>query len=180
MARLTVDDLVHIREIEFLKSRYCRAIDNKEWHLLPEFFVPDARFEGFGGGVITAVSKFVERITKLLEGSITVHHLHHHEIKIVGPTEARGVWALMDYNEWPVAGVLRDAPEATGFCGYGFYEECYRNEEGQWRIEFMRLTRLRVDPLIRGQERINPFERCGLVLPRPGWLEEKAGDDQAP
>lgn len=173
MTQLTADDLVQIKEIEFLKSGYCRAIDNKQWDRLPEFFTSDAQFEGFGGGVITAVPKFVERISRLLDGSVTVHHLHHYEIRIVGAGKAKGVWSMVDYNEWPKPGVLRDVPEATGFCGYGFYEERYSQEAGGWRIGFMRLTRIRFDPVIRNaSDRINPFESRGLIAPSPGWLDE--------
>lgn len=170
MAKWTVEELADIKEIEFLKSRYCRMIDSKQWDGLPELFSSGASFEGFGGGIITSVAEFIARIAKLLDGSVTVHHLHHHEIKIVSATEAAGVWAMMDYNEWPTPGVLRHVPEATGFCGYGFYEELYRLVDGSWRIEFMRLARIRLDPLIRGEhERIDPFERRGLISPSPDW-----------
>lgn len=175
MTGLTGDDLVQIKEIEFLKSRYCRAIDNKGWDRLPEMFVPEARFEGFGKGTITPTSDFVTHIAKLLEGAVTVHHLQHHEIRIVGPSEARGVWCMEDYNEWPSPGVLRHVPAATGFRGYGFYEERYRQVEGRWRIEFMRLTRIRFDPVIRSAgDGINPFERRGLISPSFDWLDEPA------
>lgn len=173
MTRVTVNDLVHITEIEFLKSRYCRAIDNKEWDRLPELFTSDASFEGFGGGVITAVPEFVDRIVRLLNGSVTVHQLHHHEIKIIGADSASGVWSMTDYNEWPAAGKFRDVPEAIGFCGYGFYEERYCRDEGGWQIERMRLTRIRFDYLVRSKrDRINPFDRRGLISPSPDWLDE--------
>ncbi len=175
MTRLTGDDLAHIKEIEFLKSRYCRAIDNKEWDRLPDMFVADARFEGFGKGTITPTSDFVTHIAKLLEGAVTVHHLQHHEIRIVGASEARGVWSMEDYNEWPAAGVLRNVPSATGFRGYGYYEELYRRVEGRWRIASMRLTRIRFDPVIRNAaDCINPFERRGLISPSFDWVDESA------
>lgn len=181
MAKLTFEALADIKEIEFLKSGYCRMIDNKQWARLPELFSSEASFEGFGGGIITSVPQFIERIAKLLDGSVTVHHLHHHEIKIVGATEANGVWAMMDYNEWPTPGVLRHVPEATGFWGYGFYEERYRLVDGSWRIEFMRLARIRLDPLVRGgHERIDPFERKGLIPPSPNWLEVVAASTSTP
>lgn len=173
MAHLSGDDLVHIKEIEFLKSRYCRAIDNKEWDRLPDMFVPDASFEGFGRGIISPTSDFVTHIAKLLDGAVTVHHLQHHEIRIVGSAEARGVWSMVDYNEWPGAGVLRHIPTAVGFRGYGFYEERYRRIEGLWRIEYMRLSRIRLDPVIRTEgDCINAFERRGLISPSPDWLDE--------
>jgi len=173
MTRMNADDLVHIVEIEFLKSRYCRAIDNKEWDRLPGLFASNASFEGFGGGVISAVPEFVKRIVRLLDGSVTVHQLHHHEIKIVGPDKAKGVWSMTDYNEWPAPGKFRDVPEAIGFCGYGFYEERYCRDAEGWRIEFMRLTRIRFDYLIRSEkDRINPFDRRSLISPSPDWVDE--------
>jgi hypothetical protein len=175
MTKFTIEALADIKEIEFLKSRYCRMIDSKQWEGLPDLFSSEASFEGFGGGLITSAPQFIARIAKLLGGSVTVHHLHHHEIRIVSATEATGVWAMMDYNEWPTPGVLRHVPEATGFCGYGFYEERYRLIDGSWRIEFMRLARLRLDPLVRGgHERIDLFETKGLISPSANWLESSS------
>jgi hypothetical protein len=175
MKGLSVEDLLHIKEIEFLKSRYCRAIDNKEWDLLPQLFLENARFEGFGGIPSDAtVSEFFARISKTLERAITVHHLHHHEISILEETRARGVWAMMDFNEWPEPGVaLRSVPEAIGYCGYGFYEESYRRRDGIWRIEFMRLARIRRDPVFRDGRagKPDPFARRGFISPRPDWLD---------
>lgn len=178
MSSLTPEAPVHIKEIEFLKSRYCRAIDNKEWDLLPTLFVNEARFEGFGGiSKDATVAEFVALIAQGLEGSITVHHLHHHEIDTVDADHARAVWAMMDYNEWPNSGsALRSFPEATGYCGYGFYEETYKRYDSSWRIEFMRLVRIRRDPLLRGtrDNRFNPFERRGSLAPSPDWLNGPA------
>ena len=172
----TIENLLHIKEIEFLKSRYCRAIDNKEWDLLPTLFADDARFEGFSGITnSTTASEFAILIGRALEGTITVHHLHQHEIRIVDTNRARGIWAMMDYNEWPTAGAaLRRFPEATGYCGYGFYEETYRRCDTAWRIDFMRLVRIRRDPLIGGVRdyRFNPFERKDHSQPSRDWLNE--------
>lgn len=147
MDYLNLDALCHIKQIEFLKARYCRAIDEKRWNDLPEMFTSNASFQGFGGGIISSASAFVEHISRLLEGSVTVHHLHQHEIAFVGGAEATGVWSMMDYNEWSASGVLRKIPSAKGFRGYGSYEDRYLLVDGVWHIESMRLKRIRVDPI---------------------------------
>jgi SnoaL-like domain len=90
------------------------------------------------------------------------------EIVLTGPTSARGIWAMEDYVEWPEGSEVKEAPEAKGFRGYGHYEEEYRNEGGHWRIAFLRLTRLRIDPVPRE----NPAPRMGACQATPGWLEQ--------
>jgi hypothetical protein len=49
---------------------------------------------------------------------------------------------MCDYVEYPWEG------ERRGFKGYGFYHEEYRKEEGFWKISFLRMQRLRMDPLV--------------------------------
>jgi hypothetical protein len=81
------------------------------------------------------------------EGRVrSVHHGLMPELTIESPTQARGVWVLADYLEWPPdpeTGVRR------GLRGYGLYDETYRKVDGVWKIATRRLDYLRVDPLPR-------------------------------
>ena len=95
------------------------------------------------------------------------------EIVFLTSDSARAVWAMMDYCEWPTPIALPDAPKARGFSGYGYYEEEYRRIDGKWKIQFVRLTRQRVDPLVDGP---NPARAGSLALssewtaPSRNWL----------
>jgi hypothetical protein len=73
------------------------------------------------------------------------------EIAFTGPDSARVIWAMHDLVELPEGfggfGHYEAAERSRGFAGYGHYEEEYRRVGAEWKISFMRLTRLRVDAL---------------------------------
>jgi hypothetical protein len=165
--------VLDIQAITQLKSRYCRCVDLRQWDTMRTLFTPDARFEGFAATPQGAdVEAFVEGVARRLDGAISVHHVHQPDIVFTGPDAARGVWAMMDYNEWPQPIGMPGAPDAPGFCGYGFYEEAYSRRPDGWKIHFMRLTRLRVDPLERPGASPIPAQRAntGWLRPSPAWL----------
>lgn len=139
---------IDLEEIRALKARYCRAIDTKQWAQLRALFSDDARVEGFGSAPDGAdADTFVAGVSTRLRDAISVHHCHMPEIVFLDDHRARGVWAMQDHLEWPAPIALKEAPLAHGFVGYGHYEEEYRRVDGRWRTQFMRLTRLRIDPL---------------------------------
>ena len=144
-----------------LKARYCRFIDTKRWAELEALFTPDARFEGLGSAPDGAArSTFVNGIAARFQHATSVHHCHMPEIILIAPGVARGIWAMTDYVQWPDGMPAAEVPGHCGFHGYGHYEEEYRKADGQWRISFLRLTRLRFDALPTGH-----------APPRPGRLQ---------
>lgn len=152
-----------------LKARYCRYIDTKQWVGLRGLFSAGARFEGFGSAPDGAdADAFVAGVSARLSEAVSVHHCHMPEIVFAGPDRARGVWAMQDHLEWPQAIQLKEAPEARGFVGYGHYEEAYVREDGSWKMDFLRLTRLRFDPLPTGGAFPNS---AALRRASPDWLE---------
>lgn len=161
-----------ILRIHALKARYCRLIDTKAWARLPEVFSRDCRYDGMGWTVPPGAGPefFVERIAIRHARTISVHHCHTAEIRFDSPTQARGVWAMEDFVEWQVA---EDIPPewvsagCKGFRGYGHYEERYRLEDGEWRISFLRLTRLRID----GVPVESPKARAGQLQASREWLD---------
>ena len=143
-----VDKFEALEDIRALKAKYCRYIDTKQWERLRALFSADARFEGFGSAPDGAdADVFVQGVSARLQEAVSVHHCHTPEIVFFGPDRARGVWAMQDFLEWPQAIRLKEAPEARGFVGFGHYEEEYVREGDGWKMRFVRLTRLRVDPL---------------------------------
>jgi len=166
-----VDDACRALDLDAvhqLKARYCRFIDTKQWDRLASVFTPDARFEGLGSAPTGAtVEMFVNGISTRLARVISIHHCHMPEINFLGPDRARGIWAMMDYLEWPEGeGGPKEAEGYRGFTAYGHYEEEYRRTPDGWRIAFLRLTRLRIDPLSHPAP---PNPR--VLLPHsPDWL----------
>ena len=155
--------LLAFEHIAQLKARYCRYIDTKQWEALRGLFTAATRFEGFGSAPSGAdADTFVAGIRNRLGPVTSIHHCHMPEIAFTGPDSARGIWAMMDYLQWPA-----EVPKETGFFGYGHYEEEYVRTPDGWRFGFLRLTRLRMDPLPPGHVRSLP----GLLAHRPDWLE---------
>lgn len=166
--------------IERLKARYCRYVDLKRWDRLVTLFTPDAEFDGFYRALQdSSPADFVRGIAQRLEDAITVHHCHMPDIEFESETSARGVWAMTDFNEWPRPTRFDALQDVYGIVGYGFYEEKYRFENGTWLISFMRLTRVRIDPVLKTgrPEGFDPFVLSpGLRRPSPGWVTDELCD----
>jgi hypothetical protein len=133
-----MDRMAEILEIHKLKALYFRLMDEKRWdewkEVFSEDFVgvydgphPQLRFEGR--------DHLVAENRKILATAKTVHHGHMPEIEITSETSATGIWAMFDYVE---------LPEFT-LRGYGHYHDEYVKQDGRWRIQATRLTRLRCD-----------------------------------
>ena len=155
-----------------LKARYCRFIDTKRWAELEALFTPDARFEGLGSapdGASPAV--FVQGIAARFQHATSVHHCHMPELAVLAPGIVRGVWAMMDYVQWPHGFTVVEVPGHPGFQGYGHYEEEYRKADRHWRISFLRLTRLRFDALPAG----HPAPLAGRLQASADWIGGLAG-----
>lgn len=156
-----------LHAIHQLKARYCRFIDTKQWDKLPTLFTEDARFEGLGSAPTGAtVDMFVNGISTRLATVISIHHCHMPEIHFLDADRARGIWAMMDYLQWPEGSGPHEAQGFRGFTAYGHYEEEYRRTQAGWRIAFLRLTRLRIDPLAQPA----PRNERALLPHSPNWL----------
>ncbi|HEY4545124.1 MAG TPA: nuclear transport factor 2 family protein [Pedomonas sp.] len=142
------EKLLAVLEIQALKARYFRCMDSKDWAGLEAVFAPDVEtdfrdstMEHNPALLIRGAAPYVANLAPMLEHVTTVHHGHMPEIEILSPTSARGVWAMED-KLW----VKEGAPLPFRWLhGYGHYHETYTKLNGDWRIQTIRLTRLRVD-----------------------------------
>lgn len=139
--------------IRELKARYFRFMDERNWHGMRAVFTADAAMDMrcemqrlvLAGlpvkeeeGLIQGREAIIAAMSHALAGTITVHHGHMPEIEIVSDHVARGIWAMED--------IIRNATSGRHLHGYGHYHEQYvRDDEGHWRIESLRLTRLHVE-----------------------------------
>jgi len=175
MEQSDVQRLLDLEQIKQLKARYCRFIDTKQWQRLRSLFTDGARFEGFRAAPSGAdADTFVKGVSTRLKDAISIHHCHTPEIVFTDASAARSVWAMMDYLEWPspvnLPEALPGAPPTHGFYGFGHYEEEYRKIGDDWKMHFVRLTRLRIDPLPEGR----PAPGQILLAASPAWLNSRA------
>ncbi len=140
--------LAAMAQIQALKARYFRAMDMKDWPALEAVFAPDliADFResvgGFDESLLThGAAAYVAKLAPLLEGVATVHHGHMPEISVHSPTSACGVWGMEDTLWVPEGSPL----PFRRLHGWGHYHERYVRLDEGWRIQAIRLTRLRVE-----------------------------------
>lgn len=143
---MSLDDIEAIRQ---LKARYFRLLDTKSWAAWRGLFTDDARFEGTSRP-FSGPDQFCAATTEWLGPATTVHQGFMPEIRIEGADQASGIWAMEDLVQFDAPIETGAYAGMTGFHGYGHYVERYRREDGAWKICFLKLTRLRVDPLPPG------------------------------
>ena len=154
-----LERLIAIEEIKQLKARYFRGVDTKDAALLRSVFTDDATADYRGAAtdprsgvnaipgnteeVVVGADSIVGGVMTSVTGLTTVHHGHIPEITVLSESEATGIIPMVDRLTMP-----EDAPIAS-LDGWGHYHETYRKEGGAWKIAKLRLTRLRVDVVMR-------------------------------
>jgi uncharacterized protein (TIGR02246 family) len=134
-----VDDVEAIKQ---LKARYFRLMDTKQWDDMAQVFAEDCVIdtESSGGGIQNGRDQFMTMLRASIEEVTTVHHGHMPEITLTSPTTATGIWAMEDMLWWP------EGSPISQLHGYGHYHETYtKGPDGHWRIQTLKLTRLRTD-----------------------------------
>jgi hypothetical protein len=141
-----IERLLALEEIKWLKARYWRFMDTKQWDMLLDVFTPDAELDARGagpsGGTAGGRAEVVAYIRSHVGLATTVHHGHQPEIELTSDTTARGVWAFEDLLQWHDGQSLGGV---TSIHGWGHYHDRYEKAEDGWRIAFTSMTRLRVD-----------------------------------
>lgn len=139
-----IRQLLDIEAIKRLKARYFRTMDQKRWDELATCFTDSCVMDVPEAGVlVTGSAEIARALSGILDGVQTCHHGHMPEIDVTGADTATGIWAMFDYVEF----APRRDGSRNGLQGYGHYEETYRRIDGAWRIDSLKLTRLRIDPL---------------------------------
>ena len=129
-----------------LKASFGRLADVKDWEAYSDVFTEDCEFDFGDGQVMVGGQTYSYAVRDMLEGAVSVHRAYMPEIDFVGPTEAKGIWAVNDYIEWapdPKTG------ERAGQMGYGREYETYKKIDGEWKIAHWRLRYDRLDPVPR-------------------------------
>jgi SnoaL-like domain len=141
------EQILAVEEIKWLKARYFRCMDTKDWDGFAKVFAADAVMDmseeaGAEPGDPSHVTRGAQAIASMaragMEGVQTVHHGHMPEIEVLSPTTARGVWAMEDRLRW-------ESGPVRSLHGYGHYHDTYEKGGEGWRIASTSLTRVRVD-----------------------------------
>jgi len=154
-----LDRLLAVEAIRKLKATYWFATDVKDWPVLASLFAEDGVFDMRGDpfrspaealAALPPVEQAIaegdpavlvgnEAIARFISGLVdrwtTVHIGGEPIIDITGPADATGIWPLFDYVD--------DGSHSVK--AYGHYFERYRRTGDSWRIQYVVLTRLRVD-----------------------------------
>jgi hypothetical protein len=123
--------LEDIEAIKQLKYRYWRHLDLKQWDELARCFAADAtvcyssgKYEFRG---VDAIMSFLSESLGEARGSVTIHHGHHPEIELLGPTAARGTWALYNY--------MFNLKQNRGIRIGAYYDDTYAKLDGAWKFK---------------------------------------------
>jgi len=131
--RVRIRILEDIEAIKKLKARYWICIDKKLWNQFGDCFTEDAILDVPPVTHWEGRNEIVQSNSKILASFITVHQGHHVDIEITSETTAKATWAMYDN--------LQDMRSMT-MEGYGFYEDEYVKQNGQWKIKRLKLTRI--------------------------------------
>jgi hypothetical protein len=154
LLRMPPDDVEQIKD---LKARYFRYFDTKQWDRWRDLFTEDCTYDGTSRSY-SGRDEFVEGTRRRLDPATTVHQGHTPEIRILGPTSAKGIWPMFDHVEFDDV-IDHGHGVSRGFTGFGHYEEEYRKENGEWKICFLRITRLYTALIDRPA--LRPFDAIG-------------------
>lgn len=140
------DTLWNIEQIRQLKSRYFRALDNKDWDLFQDVFTREVAITNKRAGLERRLQREdqVLYIRQLIGAGRSIHHGYSPEIELIDETTAAGIWAMDDVIIYP------PSENPQGFRGWGYYHDTYRVEDGAWRIAATDLQRIRFEPLPGG------------------------------
>jgi uncharacterized protein (TIGR02246 family) len=117
----TLSTLLAFEEIRQLKARYSQTMDKKEWEAYGMVFTEDAVMEM---GTVRAEGRagIVKFVSDALGDVTTSHNSHSPIIELTSDTTAKGTWSTTYVQE------------GDRLTGWGFYNETYRKENGQWLI----------------------------------------------
>ncbi len=120
--------LLDERDIVNVASRYCRALDTKDWSLLGDVFIPDATANLSSPKVLVGLDAIVGRIRNALEHLDDSQHLvGNHEVDVDGDAATHRCYLQAQH-------VREAAPGGPNYIVAGRYEDELVRTEGGWRI----------------------------------------------
>ena len=126
--------LLDEREIHQVVTRYCRALDTKDWALLDDVFVPDATSDLASGRTLVGIDAIRDRIRNALhELDDSQHLVGNHEIAVDGDTATHRCYLQAQHVRTAAAG-------GPNYIVAGRYEDQLARTDMGWRITHRSLT----------------------------------------
>ena len=120
------------------KAKYCRYLDSKDWLRFADLFTEDYELdvsEGTGVPPIKGRDEALAMVKASIAPAKTAHQVHTPEMSREGDA-IKVIWAMQDRVIW--------GPDKA-LTGYGNYHETWVNDNGTWKIAYLKLTRFIVE-----------------------------------
>ena len=153
-----INKLMAAEAIRNLKGRYCIAVDTKDRDLFASLFTPDATVDYSGAQVdpnepaagrpdairevLCGRDQIADRVMQIVANLVTVHHCSTGDIVIDSPDRAHATWPISDRLRFPPDSKVREVN------AFGYYHETYALWDGEWKIESLTMSRLRIDTIL--------------------------------
>jgi ketosteroid isomerase-like protein len=122
------------RDIIAVASRYCRALDTKDWALLETVFLPDATAYLGDDTALVGIDAILGRIRRALQHLDDSQHLvGTHEVSVDGDTATHRCYLQAQHVRWAAEG-------GPNYLVGGRYEDRLVRTGAGWRIAERRLV----------------------------------------
>jgi ketosteroid isomerase-like protein len=126
--------LIDEREIHQVATRYCRALDTKDWALLDDVFVPGATAMLGSTTMLAGIEEIRGRIRGALQHLDDSHHLvGNHEIGVDGDVATHRCYLQAQHVRLAAVG-------GPNYMVAGRYEDRLARTDAGWRITHRTLT----------------------------------------
>ena len=123
--------LEDIELIKRLKYAYCRCLDTANFAEMKTLFTEDASISYVGGRYkyeFTGRDKIIQALENAFHSqAVACHQVHHPEIDVLSPTEAKGTWYLRDW--------FLDMKYKIVTEGSALYRDTYVKNNGTWLFQ---------------------------------------------
>ena len=121
--------LLDEREIVQLATRYCRALDTKDWPLLDEVFVGDATADLAAPSPLVGIEAIRARIRTALEHlDVSQHLVGNHEVSVEGDDATHRCYLQAQHVRRAASGA------GVNYIVAGRYEDRLTRTDAGWRI----------------------------------------------
>jgi len=148
-----LEELKAFDEIRQIKARYFRGVDTGDSELVRAILAEDCVLDYMGCCTDPKTGQdFLPAMNVVMRGNaswtstglsafgiVSVHQGHNCEIELTGDTAANVIWSMTDRLYMPPGGAY------ALMTGYGFYYETYVRIAGRWKINTLRIKRIRVE-----------------------------------
>ena len=145
--------LAAIEEIKQAKARYFRGVDTSDGGLVRSVLARDCVLDYMGCCTDPATGRdFMPAMNIVMKGRaswtdggfeatgiVSVHQGYNFDITFENAETAHSICAMTDRLHMPTGGAF------SVMVGYGYYHETYVKEDGAWKIQKLRIQRLRVE-----------------------------------